>query len=195
MREINISPCSFYGRQEQPPASALVGLLRRLPNLRRLCCNNSSADAVAQAIIAGGWGEGLVELKSTDCQGSAAWGAAIGTGNLPSLQRIAVVTHGGGDTFTEISNGLRGGASPRLTDVECGCDHEGMVAFAEALEARMALGCCPITRLDLRLIEEHDDDVDPGAILRVCSSRALAKLEALELGDLWAEEEVCYHTT
>jgi hypothetical protein len=75
--------------------------------------------------------------------------------------------------------------------MECACDYEGMVAFAEALEARMALGCWPITRLRLVLSQEDKGDVDPGAILRVCSSRALAKLKALELDGL-CEEEVCY---
>jgi hypothetical protein len=127
-------------------------------------------------------------------QGAAAWGAAIGTGNLPSLQRIDVFSEGG-DALTELSSGLRGGASPRLTDVRCVCDDEGMVALAEALEARMALGCCPITRLSLGLPDTYDGDVDPGAILRVCSSRALAKLNALELGGLCEEEEVRYYTT
>jgi hypothetical protein len=190
MKSVTIDHC---GRQEQPPASALVGLLRRLPNLRSLYWNISSADAVAEAIVAGGWGRGLVELE-TNAQGSAALGAAIATGNLPSLQRIEVLSHGD-DALYELSNGLRGGASPRLTDVECVCDNEGMVAFAEALEARMALGCCPITRLSLRLIEEYAGDLVPGAFFRVCSSRALAKLQDLELWGLCQEEEVCYYTT
>jgi hypothetical protein len=169
--------------------------LRRLPNLRRLCWNKRSADALAQAITAGGWGGELVEHQWTDYGGAGTGGAAIGTGNLPSLQRIDVFSEGG-DALAELSSGLRGGASPRLTDVECVCDNEGMVAFAEALEARMALGCCPVTRLSLRLTQEYDgDDVDAGAILRVCSSRALAKLKVLELGGLCQEEEVRYYTT
>jgi hypothetical protein len=180
---------------ERPPA--LVGLLRRLPNLRRVWWNLSSADALAEATVAGGWGGGLVELEMgyyTGAHAAAALGAAIGTGNLPSLQRIAVFSHDGGGALSEISNGLRGGASPRLTKVEGVCDNEGMVAFAEALEARMALGCRPIRRLNLR-IRRYDGDVDPAAILRFCSSRALAKLKAIELGGLCQEEEVRYDST
>jgi hypothetical protein len=72
------------------------------------------------------------------------------------------------------------------------------VAFAEALEARMALRCCPITRLNLARYDEVFMDPptgDPGPLYRVCSSPALAKLKRLKLSGLLDEaDEVCLAT-
>jgi hypothetical protein len=191
LRALKVNAGRRYRCEEQEPESALLRLLRRLPNLKRLEWEYGAVDALSRAIIAGGWCGGLVELDLRGARGAEGLGAAIGTGNLPSLQRLRTTSDG----LHEISTGLIGGASPRLAVVQSRCTHGSMVAFVEALEARMALGCCYIRHLT-PVLEGKRGDWDapnpwPDALRRACSSPALAKLQALVFYGLVDDEEVC----
>jgi hypothetical protein len=181
----------FIGGKEAPPILAFSRLLRRLPNLRRLEWRSRPLDGLLEAITAGAGCQGIVELvlreaASLGGEGATAFGAALGTGNLPSLQRLRVYSEAP-EVLTDIAGGLSGGASPRLTDLQSTYHYEDMPAFAEALEARAALGCRPLTRLSLRL---ESAEGDPRRLTRVFSSRALAELESLVLHDVMHDDEV-----
>jgi hypothetical protein len=185
------------GRDRQLCGVALLGLLRRLPNLRRLklCSDHMEIYALSPSLAAGDWCRGLVEIDLRtpgDAEGDAALGAALGTGNLPMLER-ARLPEATGELLTEFIKGLKGGASPRLADIECAAQVDGLVSLAEALEARMSLQCCPTTDLTFDLYDGPDDLATsrPDALRRICSSPALAKLKNLVIFLLVDDEEVC----
>jgi hypothetical protein len=182
--------------------TALSGLLHRLPNLQRLKCHGldgRSAQALSHVITAfGDCCRGLVALEIReyrgDSQGGRALGSAIGTGNLPALQ-ILRASSGEVRLEEDLTDGLVGGASPRLTDVEFTCSYGGLVALAEALEARITLGCCHITHLNVKFDEYEDYDWTDDAghpLRRACASSALALLKTLRISELFIDEEVCF---
>jgi hypothetical protein len=175
----------------------MLGLLRRLPNLRRLELESDHMEiyALSPLLAAGDWCRRLVEIDlitPDDAEGDAALGAALGTGNLPMLER-ARLWCASRELLTEFSKGLKGGASPRLAAIKCAAQVDALVALAEALDARMALQCCPITDLAFQLYDGDEDlaTSHPNALRRLCSSPALAKLKNLSIDLLVDDEEVC----
>jgi hypothetical protein len=68
--------------------------------------------------------------------------------------------------------------------VQSRCYYEDMPAFVEALEARAALGCHPLTSLSLRIVYGGDLRV----FTRVFSSPVLAELESLAIIDVVDDE-------
>jgi hypothetical protein len=188
------------GRDKQLCGVALLGLLRRLPNLRRLqlASDHMEIYTLSPSLAAGDWCRGLVEIDLItpgDAEGDAALGAALGTGNLPMLER-ARLPEATGELLTEFIKGLKGGVSPRLADIECAAQVDGLVAVAEALEARMSLQCCPTTDLAFQLYDGDEDLATsrPDALRRLCSSPALTKLKNLGIYLLVDDEEVCLLT-
>jgi hypothetical protein len=137
----------------------------------------------------------LFNYSLSDAPGAAALGASIGTGTLPALEKLDVSIEVP-QVLEELSRGLRGGSSPRLKDLECKCHGEGVVALAETLEARTALGCRLLSRLSIDLHHEDDNHFDtrPEALRRLLASPALAELESLQLHGLLEYDEVrCAH--
>jgi hypothetical protein len=135
--------------------------------------------------VDGWWAGGLLELESLcdedDGEFDVVEGAAliktIAAGDLPSLQRLVMR---GTPILTELNEVLRRGTSPRLTHLEVRGERGDAVAFAEVLEARMALGCCALTDLALHVDWPRGDPVgSPKDFGRLCSSPALAKIRTL----------------
>jgi hypothetical protein len=199
-----------YRADEKMCKIALWRLLRWLPNLESLSaadepsltgmeggglgCGDRPMAALAYAIASGGCCGKLLgldlKINRFNAEDAVAFGAAIATGNLPSLEEIEVCSRVP-QLIPELSTGLRGGASPRLASLELSCHREGLVALVEALEARMALDCCHVVALEV-VLEAPGEDAgpDPDALRRVFTSPALAKLKKLHLYDILGDSEV-----
>jgi hypothetical protein len=184
---------------------SMAGLLRHLPELLALGCydvleepEGLAAAALAHAVAGGGCCQRLEELAvhcSMTAEQTESLGAAIATGNLPSLKKIEC-SHGPANVLAALSAGLRGGASPRLDDLLCDVHREAVGSLAEALKAREELGCQRIICLMLRLADGDDssdgEDEDYGGeeIRRLLSAPALGELKYLNLSGLVSDDEV-----
>jgi hypothetical protein len=179
-------------------AVTLVGLLRKLPNLRQLDWDHSyrfirddqnpTLGVLAHAIAVGGCCQRLVRLElysHSEQEDLLPFTEAIRTGNLPSLE-VFKCSNAPVGLLLALSEGLRQSASPRLRDVQCVCTGRGLAAFAETLEARLEHGCTSLVRLSLMIGDEVDgEEMDgrhgPDGVRRALSSRALRDLEVLEV--------------
>jgi hypothetical protein len=175
------------------PATGVPALLRRLPNLRRLHCQTEGGrvgllGALAQALTAGGGCcARVVELElrgEPPRQEVEALAQAIGMGTLPSLETL-VVKYGSEDLLL-VCEALRGGASPRLSSLDVASGSEGLMDLRWVLEARMGLGCCPISRFQLWWDDlDYYSPLDDEWCLRqlLVSSTASSQLEYLRAGN------------